>query len=164
MSDSPAVASPVPAAPATTKKIAKGSPKKAATKRAKPAHPPTGEMVNAAIAALKECNGSSLQAIKKYIAGTYKLDANKSATYIKKYLKFAVEKGTLNQAKSSGAAGSFKLAASKSEATKKVAKAKKPAAAKKPVTVKKPATAAKSAAKPASPKKTVKNPRRRRLR
>lgn len=56
------------------------SPKKTAAKKnraKKPAgsanHPPAGEMVVAAIKALNERGGSSLQAIKKYIAANYKV-------------------------------------------------------------------------------------------
>ncbi|XP_050498486.1 histone H1-III-like [Diabrotica virgifera virgifera] len=64
--------------------------KKAKNPRAKPSHPPTSEMVNNAIKCLKERGGSSLQAIKKYIAANYKVDAEKVAPFIKKYLKAAV--------------------------------------------------------------------------
>ncbi|GBP62470.1 Histone H1 [Eumeta japonica] len=47
--------------------------------KAKPTHPKTSEMVNNAIRELKERSGSSLQAIKKYIAAQYKVDAEKHA-------------------------------------------------------------------------------------
>ncbi|KAL7288874.1 hypothetical protein TKK_0016844 [Trichogramma kaykai] len=145
------------------------SPKKAAAKKAttakKPAlkadHPPTAQMVNAAIRNLKDKKGSSLQAIKKYIAANYKVDVEKQSTFIRKYLKSAVEKKVLVQTKGSGAAGSFKLA-EKSSKVEKVVK-KKPAT-KKPASPKKPAAkkavgekAAKKAVskKPASEKKTI---------
>ncbi|KAA5587853.1 histone H1/H5 family protein, partial [Pseudomonas aeruginosa] len=85
---------------------------------AKPSHPKTSEMVNSAIAELKERSGSSLQAIKKYIAAQYKVDAEKLAPFIRKYLKNAVESGTLIQTKGKGASGSFKLE-SKTSASKK---------------------------------------------
>ena len=62
--------------------------KKVKNPRAKPSHPPTSEMVNNAIKGLKERGGSSLQAIKKYIAANYKVDAEKVAPFIKKYLKY----------------------------------------------------------------------------
>ncbi|XP_011501818.1 PREDICTED: histone H1-like [Ceratosolen solmsi marchali] len=132
---------------------AKSVPKKAASSKKSPAkprtHPPVSEMVNAAIAALKDKRGSSLQAIKKYIAATYKVDVEKQSTFIKKYLKLAVTKKTIVQTKGSGAAGSFKLAAKGAEGEKKVVKkpvAKKPAAkAKKPV-VKKAVAVKKSVA------------------
>ena len=125
-------------------------PKKAAIpKESKPktkaSHPPTADMVNAAIKELKERNGSSLQAIKKYIAATYILDADKLAPFIKKYLKNAVASGKLVQPKGKGASGSFKLAAKESKP-----KAAKPAASK---VAKKPAT--KVAKKPTSPKKAA---------
>ena len=136
------VESSAPAAVATPKKAAAPKDKKPKTK---PSHPPTADMVNAAIKELKERNGSSLQAIKKYIAATYKLDVDKLAPFIKKYLKSAVANGKLVQPKGKGASGSFKLAVKDSKP-----KAAKPAASK---VAKKPAT--KVAKKPASPKKTT---------
>lgn len=78
--------------------------------RIKPAHPPTAEMVYNAIRILKERSGSSLQAIKKYVSSTYKIDAEKLAPFIKKYLRNAVASGQLVQTKGKGASGSFKLA------------------------------------------------------
>ncbi|CAH1385012.1 unnamed protein product, partial [Tenebrio molitor] len=51
---------------------------KAKNPRAKPSHPPTSEMVNNAIKGLKERGGSSLQAIKKFVAANYKVDAERS--------------------------------------------------------------------------------------
>lgn len=159
MADS-ATSAPAPAT--TTPKKSKAAASK--KPRVKPAHPPTSDMVNAAIKNLKERGGSSLQAIKKYIAANYKVDAEKLAPFIRKYLKSAVSAGTLTQPKGKGASGSFKLSVkgeSKSATTgKKVAK--KPAAAAKPKkpkataakkTAKKPAAAKPKAAKPTkSPK------------
>jgi hypothetical protein len=72
-------------------------------------------MVANAIKSLKERGGSSLQAIKKYIAANYKVDSEKLSPFIKKYLKAAVVSGELVQTKGKGASGSFKLAAAKSE-------------------------------------------------
>ena len=67
-------------------------------------------MVTAAIAALKDRKGSSLAAIKKYVAGNYKVDVDRIAPFIRpRFLKAAVEKGALEQTKGTGAAGSFKL-------------------------------------------------------
>ena len=83
--------------------------------RNKPVHPRTSEMVVNAIKSLKERGGSSLQAIKKYIAANYKVDAEKLSPFIKKYLKTAVASGELVQTKGKGASGSFKLAAAKTE-------------------------------------------------
>merc|ERR1711972_963486 len=89
--------------------------------------------VNAAIKTLKERGGSSLQAIKKYIAANYKVDVDKLAPFIKKYLKNAVAKGVLVQTKGKGASGSFKpSAAKKAEKPAKNPKAKKATKAKKP--------------------------------
>jgi hypothetical protein len=70
-------------------------------------------MVGNAIRSLKERGGSSLQAIKKYIAANYKVDAEKLSPFIKKYLKTAVAAGELVQTKGKGASGSFRLAAGK---------------------------------------------------
>jgi histone H1/5 len=75
-------------------------------------HPPTAKMVTAAIADLKERGGSSLQAIKKYIAASYNVNVVKMAPYIRKYLRKAVIDGQLVQTKGRGASGSFKLATS----------------------------------------------------
>jgi len=83
--------------------------------RTKPVHPRTSEMVENAIKSLKERGGSSLQAIKKYIAANYKVDSEKLSPFIKKYLKTAVASGELVQTKGKGASGSFKLAAAKTE-------------------------------------------------
>lgn len=138
---------------ATPKKVVKAVKKPAA----KPSHPPTSEMVNTAIKTLKERGGSSLQAIKKYIAANYKVDVDKLAPFIKKYLRSAVTKGALIQTKGKGASGSFKLSAAK-KAEKPAKKAKKPAAKKvkkaaKPAAKKTPKKAAK---KPKAPKKEKK--------
>lgn len=92
--------------------------------RIKPAHPPTAEMVYNAIRILKERSGSSLQAIKKYVSSTYKIDAEKMAPFIKKYLRNAVSSGQLVQTKGKGASGSFKLAYR--EPVQKKAKESKP--------------------------------------
>eukprot|EP00095_Tigriopus_kingsejongensis_P011693 maker-scaffold578_size132436-snap-gene-0.33 protein:Tk11693 transcript:maker-scaffold578_size132436-snap-gene-0.33-mRNA-1 annotation:"histone h1" len=154
--------------PAKTKKVAK--PKVAAT------HPPTSVMVMAAVKALKERNGSSLPAIKKYIAANYKVDVAKTAHFIKKAVKSLVEKKKLTQTKGTGASGSFKLTTSakvekpkvvkpkkaktpkKKTATKKVAGEKKAKSPKKKTPAKKAATkkvekAAVVGKKPKTPKK-----------
>lgn len=109
MADTVAAVAPAAAPAQTTPKKAKsGSGGK--KPRAKPAHPRTSEMVSSAIKSLKERGGSSLQAIKKYIAVNYKVDPEKFAPFIKKYLKSAVASGELVQTKGKGASGSFKLA------------------------------------------------------
>ena len=132
------------------------APAKAAPKAKKPAkkadHPPVAAMVNAAIAALKDRKGSSLPAIKKYVAATYKVDIEKLAPFVRRYLKKAVADGKLTQVKGTGASGSFKLAKVEKE---KKPKAKKPAAKKSPKkAAKKPA--AKKAKTPKKEKKAKK--------
>ncbi|XP_044005207.1 histone H1-like [Aphidius gifuensis] len=91
-------------------------------------HPTIEYMVNYAIMATQADNhhGSSLQAIKKYIANAYNFDANtKHGLYIKKYLKQAVSNGDLIQTKGHGAMGSFKLA-KRSKITGKILASKTP--------------------------------------
>lgn len=113
----------------------KGKKAAAATKKpkSKATHPPTSEMVTNAIKALKERGGSSLPAIKKYLAGNYKVDVDRLAPFIKKYLRSAVTSGVLIQTKGKGAAGSFKMSKSiaKPKAKSVESKEKKPAAPKK---------------------------------
>ncbi len=144
-------------------------PKKATKPKAKAAHPPTSQMVLAAVKALKERNGSSLPAIKKYIAANYKVDVVKLAPFIKKALKSLTEKGKLIQTKGKGASGSFKVAAAakaekkpkakKPKSPKKKAKSpKKKAAAKKPAGEKKKKSPKKAAKKPAAKKPAAKKP------
>jgi histone H1/5 len=146
--------------------------KKAAAKAKKPAkkadHPPVASMVMAAITNLKDRKGSSLAAIKKYIAANNKVDVAKLAPFIRRFLKKAVADGKLVQPKGTGASGSFKLAAKPKveKPKKKPAAAKKEKKAKKPKTPKKPKAkkATKSPKKPAakkpakSPKKAAKKP------
>merc|ERR1711994_924255 len=149
MSDAPAAA----AAPAKAKAPAKP--------RAKPTHPKTSEMVVAAIKALKERTGSSLAAIKKYIAANYKVDIVKLAPFIRKALKKGVESKQLVMVKAS-----YKLskeAKVEKKPKKKVVKKKKPAAKKPKTPKKKPAakkakTPKKAAKKPAAKKPAAKKP------
>merc|ERR1712038_92994 len=126
--------------------------------RAKPAHPKTSEMVVAAIKALKERTGSSLAAIKKYIAANYKVDIVKLAPFIRKALKKGVESKQLVMVKAS-----YKLskeAKAEKKPKKKVVKkkpaAKKPKTPKKKPAAKKAKTPKKAAAKKAkTPKKAA---------
>merc|ERR1712242_620952 len=120
--------------------------------KAKPTHPPTSAMIAAAIKALKERNGSSLAAIKKYIAATYKVDVVKLAPFIRKALKKGVEAKKLIKVKAS-----YKLAKEEKKPKAKKPKAKKPKAKKPAKKAAKPA-AKKPAAKKAkaTPKKTHK--------
>ncbi|KAJ6038421.1 uncharacterized protein N7446_005221 [Penicillium canescens] len=89
-------------------------PKKAtnASKKAAPvAHPSYREMIKDAIANLKERNGSSRQAIKKYVISNNKVTfASQSAfdAQFNKAIKTSVEKGEFTQPK--GPSGPVKLA------------------------------------------------------
>merc|ERR1712190_595796 len=94
------------AAPATTTEETKAKPApksvKAATAKkpkSKPTHPTVAVMIEAAISNLKERTGSSLVAIKKYIATNYKVDVVKLNPHIKKSLINGVEKKTLIRVK-----------------------------------------------------------------
>ena len=176
MSDAAAAPAPAPA-----KKVVKAKKPKVA-----PTHPPVAEMVVAAITALKDRKGSSLAAIKKYIAANNKVDVAKLAPFIKRFLKSAVTAGKLVQTKGTGASGSFKIGKVEKPKKEKVVKkaapkkvktpkkaAKKPAAkkakspakkaAKKPAAKKAKSPAKKAAKKPAAkkpktPKKAAKKP------
>merc|ERR1712025_684912 len=92
---------------------------KAPKPKAKPTHPPTAAMVMAAVKALKDAKGSSLPAIKKYIAANYKVDIVKVAPFIRKALVKLVTAKKLIQAKGKGASGSFKLNKAVKEEKKK---------------------------------------------
>ena len=138
-----------------------------AKKPVKPAeHPAYAEMIVTAITTLKERNGSSGQAIKKYIKANFKVKDN-ADLFIKGGLRKGVEKGTLTQVKGNGASGSFKVAKVEKPKPKKKPAAKKPAAkkpaakkvAKKSPAKKKPAAKkAKTPTKKKTPKKPAKKP------
>lgn len=154
------VSTPV-AAPASPKK-GKGSAKATKPRKPKtaPSHPKVSEMVTTAIKTLKERSGSSTQAIKKYIAANYKVDIDRLAPFIKKFLKSAVESGALTQTKGVGASGSFRIAgAAKPASTGKPKKATKPAAKKPKSATPKKAKAAAKPKKPAAEKKAAKKPK-----
>lgn len=136
---------------------ADASKKKAAAPKKPAEHPKYIDMITAAITTLKERNGSSRQAIVKYIKANYKVGDN-SDVHVKLALKRGVASGALSQPKGTGASGSFKVVKKAEPKKKKPAKkpaAKKPAAkkaaAKKPA-AKKPA-AKKAAKKSTTPKK-----------
>ena len=156
---------PAPTTPKSPKKKAAAKPKKPAD------HPPYSEMIKAAISSLKERNGSSRQAIEKYIKANYKV--GDVGSHLKMALKRGVASGKLLHTKGIGASGSFKLPKEekkekkpkkKPAAKKPAAKPKKPAATKKPAVKKvkkspKKAAAKKPAAKkPAAKKPTAKKP------
>ena len=137
-------------APAPAKKAAPKKPKAPA------AHPPVAQMVTAAITSLKERNGSSLAAIKKYIAANYKCDVAKLAPFIRRFLKKCVADGKLQQIKAS-----YKIVKSKVEKPKKKP-VKKPKADKKPKkkVAKKPKKTDKPKKAAAKPKKSAKSPKK----
>ncbi|CAM6031979.1 unnamed protein product [Sphagnum compactum] len=158
----------VPAAEAPAKTPAKKTKAKAAgglkKPKAKPTHPPVAQMIVAAVKELKDRKGSSLAAIKKYIAANNKCDVAKLAPFIKKGIKSLVVGGKLVQTKGKGASGSFKLPVKekKEKAAKPKAaakKAKKPA--KKSGEKKVKATKAKAAKKAgtAKPKQKATKPK-----
>jgi len=140
----PAQAAPVKGA----KKARSAGPKKP---KAPANHPPVSDMVKAAITGLKERNGSSSQAIRKYIASNFKVDIDRLSSFIRRYLKSGVTAGALVQTKGKGAAGSFKLSAS-AKAVKKPKVAKKPKSPKK-ATTRTPKTAVAKKPKAAGTKK-----------
>merc|ERR1712210_145810 len=133
-------------------------PKKVAAKPKAPAsHPPYIAMVKAAIAALKERNGSSRQAIIKYVMANYKVgnDQKPVNSRVKMALRRGTAKGALKHVgKGAGANGSFKVAEKAAKAKKAAAaKPKKAKAAPKKVAPKKKSPAKKPAKKTAKPKK-----------
>ncbi|XP_078583887.1 uncharacterized protein LOC144866400 [Branchiostoma floridae x Branchiostoma japonicum] len=137
---------------------AASSPKKASKpKKAPAAHPPTTAMITAAVESLKDRTGSSVPAIKKYIAANYKFDVDKKSHFIKRALKALVEKGTLLQVKGTGASGSFKINVAAKKAAEKAAKKTTKKPVKKPK-AKKATTPKKSTKKPAAKKSTKKTP------
>jgi len=145
------------------------APKKATPSKAKasastaPQHASYQDMIKEAIVNLKERNGSSRQAIKKYIQANNTLGATTEAAFnshLARALKTGEENGVFERPK--GASGPVKLkkpaakpaAAAPAKATKPKTE-KKPAAPKKAAGAKK-AAVPKKAAKPAAPKKATK--------
>merc|ERR1712066_163742 len=164
--DRPYVPDPEPkmtdAATAAAAKPKAAKPKKASKPKAPAAHPTYINMVSAAIAALKERNGSSRQAVLKYIMANYKLGSDQKPvnSRLKVALRNGTAKGVLKHVgKSTGANGSFKLA-EKAAAKPKKATSPKKKAAKKPAAKKAASPKKKAAAKPKkSPaKKAAKKP------
>merc|ERR1712223_154313 len=109
---------------------AAAKPAKAKKPAKKAEHPPSAVMVLAAVKALKETKGSSLAAIKKYIAANYKVDVAKISPFIRKAIKKLVEGKKLNQVKGVGASGRFKAVKEEKPKKAKKPKAKKPKAKK----------------------------------
>ncbi|KAF9990389.1 hypothetical protein BGZ75_002170 [Mortierella antarctica] len=145
----PAAAAPIKAT--ATKKTKAVAPKKDSE------HPTYKDMIIAALVHLKERNGSSRQALKKYIQGNYSVGES-SDQHFNAAIKRGVEAGDFLQPK--GSSGPVKLA--KKEPKKKVVKekkepkekkAKKPAAKK--AAAPKKAAAKKETTKKAAPKKAT---------
>jgi len=116
-------------------------------------HPTYREMISAAIVNLKERNGSSRQAIKKYIHANFKV-ADNADSFIRNTIKNCVEKGIFIQPK--GTSGPLKLAkkpVEKKEKKPEIKKEKKVTKAK--VKVEKKKVAPKAATKKAASTKKV---------
>jgi len=123
-------------------------------------HPKYEEMIKTAIRTLKDRNGSSRQAIEKYIKANYKV-GDTASHHIKTALKKGAANGTFVHTKGVGASGSFKLPKEQKKPSKKpaapskkpVAKAKKPTATKK-ASPKKPTAKKQTSSKKTSPTKS----------
>lgn len=72
-------------------------------------------MVVGAVKTLNVHGGASLQGIKKFLAAQYKVDPEKLAPFIKKFLKSAVVEGKLLQIKGEDDSELFMLPASSEE-------------------------------------------------
>lgn len=129
-------------------------------------HPPYYEMIDTAVIALNEKYGSSLQAIKKYLAEHYNIDTKKKALHIKRYVNSALDNGQYVQSAGSGASGRVRIAHDENDRKpeKKEKKADKPVAAKKKTTNPKPLGRPKGKAltKKAAPKSTPVTPKKKR--
>ncbi|KAL4143219.1 hypothetical protein QTP88_005577 [Uroleucon formosanum] len=165
------IATPVAVSPGAKKSSAKNKAAVVKDKKTAALHPTTSVMVTSAIKELKEKKGSSLPAIKKYLAANYKVDPAKLAPFIRKFLKAAVANGSIVQTKGNGASGHFKLPVAVVKPKKAVVAKKKKSIVKKvkapgtlkrkPVVTKKVkagepvAKKAKKAAAPTKPKATA---------
>ncbi|KAK9241251.1 linker histone H1 and H5 family-domain-containing protein [Lipomyces kononenkoae] len=131
-------------------------PKKATTASAKKAavpaeHPAYKDMIKEAILMLKERNGSSRQALKKYIQANFKTKATNFETQFNAALKRGVQSGEFVQPK--GPSGTVKLQKKEAKTTAEKKPVKKAAAA---VKTKKAAPAPKKEKKEVAPKKEKK--------
>jgi len=93
------------------KKGAKGKPQKKAAppKKKSPQHPPVGEMIIAAIKALRDNprKGSSLSAIKGYMGEEWGINIQSYSGKIKKAMQAGIEKEFIIQTKGKGMSGRF---------------------------------------------------------
>lgn len=120
-------------------------------------HPKYAEMIIQALHALKDRNGSSRQAVDKYVKNHFKV-GDKASHFIKMALKRGVENGQFINTKGSGASGSFKVnkEVKKAKTAKDPAKKTKTADPANKPKIKKVAAKEKTARKPAE--KTKKSP------
>jgi len=111
--------------PLKARKVAKQAKGRATAKEKEPEIPPVAEMVPTAIRALRDNprKGSSLSAIKGFMAEEWGINIQTYAPRIKKYILKSVENGELLQTKGKGAAGRFTVPGLK--ARKKKGKSKK---------------------------------------
>ena len=115
------------------------------------------DMIVAAIGNLKEKNGSSTQAIKKYLTTNYNVDTKKNAAFIRRALISGVEKKRLTRTKGTGASGTFKLNTEAAKAqVKKAKEAEKKKAQKVKEAAKKKSLKEKAAAKKKAQKEKAK--------
>ena len=162
-----AVAAAAPAAPSVaTPKSKKVAAKKTSVKKVIATHPTFASMIATAVTALKERNGSSRQAILKYILANFKVgDADKAQGHVRIALRkmIAAKKIVAGGAAGKKGSGCFKLPApvkAEKPAKKTVKKPVAKKAAKKPAVKKvaaKPA-AKKAVNKPAAKKTAAKKP------
>lgn len=74
--------------PAAEKKASSSSAKAA------PSHPPFAQMISEAITSLKDRQGSSRQALKKYITENYKVNEQLFTKAFNRYLTAGIDAGT----------------------------------------------------------------------
>ncbi|KAH3891015.1 histone H1-delta-like [Dreissena polymorpha] len=143
---------------AASPKVAK-APNKA--KGSSESHPKYNQMIQEAITALGDRNGSSRQAILKYILAHYAIgDERQVNSHLKMSLRAGVRNGKIQQMKGTGACGSYKLGKSekKSPNTSKNTSSTNMAKVKKPTPVKAAAKVKKSPAKKAASPGKAKTP------
>jgi len=129
--------------------------------RAAAQHPKYADMIVAAMKGMKERGGTSRQKIVKYIGANYKV-GNGFEVQVRLAIKRMLLAGLLIQARGTGAAGSFRLAAKATRAATK----KRRSGAKRPLKkrgARKPKRAAKKTSKKRKARKTTAGKKRRSL-
>ncbi|KAF2211936.1 hypothetical protein CERZMDRAFT_106238 [Cercospora zeae-maydis SCOH1-5] len=136
----------------------KAAPKKASKPAAAATHGSYQDMIKEAVVSLKERNGSSRQAIKKYVLANNNLAGTSDAVFTAQFNR-ALQKGSENGvfARPKGTSGPVKLAApaSKTAASTKTAAAKTTKAAAAPKKAAAATTKKTAAKKVAAPKKAA---------